>query len=389
MTDSPHRGGEEQAGWRDGSVPSQPPSAGYPGYADPAYAMLATRHRAAAYHAGLDVERRERVQRDFLADQLEVVVATVAFGMGVDKPNIRTVLHLGLPGSVESYYQEIGRAGRDRQPSRAVLMYHAGDHRTHQFFLKRDYPDPSLLDKLAAALGSRAVTAQTLRKKARVRKADFDKALEKLWIHGGALGVPEDRLQKGGDDWREPYERQRAQRVEQLALMAKFAQSRRCRMLALVEHFGDQQDPGTPCGACDMCAPGAGLTHQRPSPESVALAVQDDARRSPSKRRSRRGSSRSSSRGSSSRRRSSRTPAVSLPTSGPSASLVAKLRAWRLDESKRKRVPAFRVMTNRALVAIAEAQPTSSASLRAVTGVGPTLFSRYGAQLVALCTGGA
>ena len=77
-----------------------------------------------------------------------------------------------------------------------------------------------------------------------------------------------------------------------------------------------------------------------------------------------------------------------LPTSGPSAILVEKLRAWRLQESKRKRVPAFRVMTNRALVAIAEAQPKSSASLREVAGVGPTLFSRYGSQLVALCTGG-
>ena len=67
----------------------------------------------AAYHAGLDAETRERVQRAFQAGALEVVVATIAFGMGIDKADIRTVIHAGLPATLEGYYQEIGRAGRD------------------------------------------------------------------------------------------------------------------------------------------------------------------------------------------------------------------------------------------------------------------------------------
>ena len=343
--------------------------------------VLASQHRTAAYHAGLGAEVRERVQADFLAGRLDVVVATVAFGMGVDKADIRTVLHLGLPSSVEGYYQEIGRAGRDGKPSRAVLMHHFADQKTHQFFLKRDYPDPSLLARLHAALGARSISPDTLRKKARIPQADFEKALEKLWIHGGVHGVPEQRLVRGSDGWAAPYAAQRALRVEQLARMSRFAEGQRCRMLTLVEHFGDQCDSGEPCGRCDVCAPAGTIKVERPSPESAALSSSSARAGQPGRAGSRR------RRGASGRRRSPRASGVALPTTGPSAELVAMLRAWRLREAKQKRVPAFRVLTNRALVAIAEARPASAESLGTVRGVGPTLLARYGAQLVALCCG--
>jgi DNA topoisomerase-3 len=89
---------------------------------------------AAAYHAGLDAAHRKRVQEEFLAGKIEVMVATIAFGMGIDKPDVRTVVHTALPGSLEAYYQEIGRAGRDGKPSRAVLMHSYADRYTHDFF---------------------------------------------------------------------------------------------------------------------------------------------------------------------------------------------------------------------------------------------------------------
>jgi DNA topoisomerase-3 len=93
----------------------------------------------AEYHAGLDAARRERVQRGFLENRLEAVVATIAFGMGIDKPDIRTVIHVALPASLEAYYQEIGRAGRDGLVSRTILMHSYADRFTHDFFFERDY----------------------------------------------------------------------------------------------------------------------------------------------------------------------------------------------------------------------------------------------------------
>jgi ATP-dependent DNA helicase RecQ len=202
---------------------------------------------ARAYHAGLEPGVRERVQREFLTGKIDVVVATVAFGMGVDKADVRTVVHVALPGSVEAFYQEIGRAGRDGLPSRTMLLYSFADRKTQEFFLEKNYPPVSDLEQVAGVLGEEFTEPETLqralgKKKIAMDKESLDRAIEKLQGVGVAEvdmagGVRAGEGRRGLAAWKAGYDLQ--------------VEARR----ALVRHFGDTTDTRGPCGRCDVCRP--------------------------------------------------------------------------------------------------------------------------------------
>src|SRR5919199_5820377 len=150
---------------------------------------------AVAYHAGLDDDHRHEVQDAFMNEQVRVIVATNAFGMGIDKRNVRLVVHHAMPGTLEAYYQEAGRAGRDGLPSECVLLHAFPDRFTHEFFIKGAYPERPVVEAVYDTLrragdstglveADRAELLAATRGKTKER--ELESALRVL-AHGGAV----------------------------------------------------------------------------------------------------------------------------------------------------------------------------------------------------------
>jgi superfamily II DNA helicase RecQ len=409
------------------------------------------------------------VQTAFQAGELEVVVATIAFGMGIDKADIRTVIHAGLPATLEGYYQEIGRAGRDGGPSRTYLMHSYADQKTHDFFLNRDYPPVENLNKVFRSLTEEPQAVEELRARSRMEEEAFDKALEKLEIHGGARVDFGGNVTAGAAGWKKTYAIQAQYRAEQFEKVLRFTTANECRMAALVRHFGDVADASRACGQCDVCDPAGAVLRQfrRPTAAERAMveAIADELRPvdykaagtlqrglDPEGRLSRSGfdglldamvrvglieieeaeyekdgevrrfrkvrlteaglERRSAARAellisdgiveefgggapakkakgaagkSLAGKAEKKTDAGPVQLSAKGEDLAARLRAWRAVEAKRLGVPAFMVLHERTVTALAQARPENPRQLLEVDGMGPAKVEKFGAAILGLC----
>jgi len=377
---------------------------------------------AAAYHAGLPDEERTRVQDGFASGALTVVCATNAFGMGIDRPDVEAVVHYELPGSLEAYYQEVGRGGRDGRAAKATLLWNYVDVRTREFLIDKDDEEDPRRPRPPVDQAERAKRRDLEHRKLRrmidwadasgclrarlLRYFGDEEVAEPCGSCGGcARRTPLDAdavlflrkvlsgVARGGERW---GKRKIAamllgdveglpESLARLTTTGLLAGERKER----VERFLDGAVGGGLLRATDDSYRTLSLTPEGravmagkvaevvlPLPEVVV----PKAARGPKKRTTK-------ARAGTRARGDAVGTAVGDVTTPLDPGLLDALRAWRHAEASRRKVPTYVVFHNRTLEAIAQLRPSSLAALASISGVGPAKLEAYGAAVLAIVAG--